>query len=201
MRKWFWCGAGAALLVGIGVYCTAGTTAGVALDCFGLRIGQAVVHQAFALHQDAQGVVEEDEVCAPEDPQVVEDCCPVQNQQADGPMLPEPIDLLAPPPLPPMSGPCNWSDWVLEGRASASLAKYQDEREQLQTKMTRSQDAEEQENGTPVEKTDSKETSEQLRKLLVPQPLDGSHAGQRKVDTLDFRPSDAKPGQFDRIPF
>src|SRR5262249_29447226 len=128
-------------------------------------------------------------------------CCPVQAQQDDGPALPEPIDLMEQPPIPPSSpGPSDFSDWVISCRIE-HLRPCPDEGKQLPTEMTRIQDAEEQENGAAEEKSTPQEVSEQLKKVLEPQPLDGSRAGQRKVDTLDFRPSDAKPGQFDRIPF
>jgi hypothetical protein len=230
MRKWFWCGTLAVVIGAIVVYSTTGSTAGVLLDCFGFRLGQAIVHPALTFHRDAQGTGEEETVCGPGEPQVENDCCSAKSQEGDGPVLAEPIDLLQVPYAVPVAIPPTLA--MEDDDLYKTLPCCPDEEEQLPTQMYRVgelevphylsgawlqlflnsvRDAgstndcpgstEEQEQGRAEEKAASKESSEQVKRALVPQPLDGSHAGQRKVDTLDFRPSDAKPGQFDRIPF
>jgi hypothetical protein len=48
---------------------------------------------------------------------------------------------------------------------------------------------------------DPKLVEERLRRILQSFLEDGKFNGKGRIDTMEFRPSDAKKGEFDRVPF
>ena len=60
-------------------------------------------------------------------------------------------------------------------------------------------DAEEEDSLEPT--IDPKIIEERLDRILQSYLRNGKYPGQAEVDTLEFRPSDARKGEFDRVPF
>jgi hypothetical protein len=63
------------------------------------------------------------------------------------------------------------------------------------------EDAEEQQDELARPMTEPKAIEEQLKRILQSYLQERKVPGQAGVDTMEFRPSDAKKGEFDRIPF
>jgi hypothetical protein len=61
--------------------------------------------------------------------------------------------------------------------------------------------AEEQEDARARPVVDARAAEERLQEILRSYLQEGCCPPRTKVDTLEFRPSDAKKGEFDRIPF
>jgi hypothetical protein len=78
--------------------------------------------------------------------------------------------------------------------------------ERVQPGVTQPQDSagqEEQESGAgPANRKPSGDAvNKRLESLLRDYQSPETHPVRRKVDTMEFRPSDARKGEFDRIPF
>jgi len=83
-------------------------------------------------------------------------------------------------------------DSFLPGFAPAKLTRSTDES---------GEDDEEQEAELVEPRPDPKIVEERLNRILQSFLQDGRLNGKAGIDTMEFRPSDAKKGEFDRIPF
>ena len=67
--------------------------------------------------------------------------------------------------------------------------------------LTPGEDYEEQEEELVDPPGDAEAIQEKLNRILQSYHQNGKVPGQISVDTMEFRPSDAKKGEFDRLPF
>ena len=70
--------------------------------------------------------------------------------------------------------------------------------EQQRKTMEASEEQEAQLDELPM---DSKTVEQRLKQILQSYLQQGKYSGKAEVDTMEFRPSDARKGEFGRIPF
>jgi hypothetical protein len=220
MRKTI-CWALTGATIGIAGFCLAAKYVGCQPG-FLNRLGNIVATQLVKPAAEMEASQQECSVCAPDEPCPVDALLPDPAKlTADWPFS-EPIDLLksqetaselkqddgskqpqhglVPDNLIPEEVVPAAAIRAADEAACFRLMPYSETTELLP--MPRADEIAEAEEEEAIEPTiDPKIVEERLNRILQSYLRNGKYPGQADVDTLEFRPSDAQKGEFDRIPF
>jgi hypothetical protein len=155
------------------------------------------------------GLEEEDAACVPDEPHPVDVLLPDPAKLTEDWQPFEPIDLLQPQDIPSpdqvMLPPA-----VIRSAGEVDCLRSMPTRELLPVmprvdKTVESEldeaNEEEQEEVPAESMTDPKAIQERLKRILQSYLQERNWPKRTAVDTMEFRPSDGKKGEFDRIPF
>jgi hypothetical protein len=199
MRKFFWCGTFLTLAAMTAVY-WAGVYAGRHPESV-LGLCTGIVYQGAGCLRGCQGDsanLDYDEASAPEEPQPVVDALPDQPEPIvlDKNTPPLQLEVFSAPPV-PVSGAEMVLPTMIDGEDDGfkTMPPCADEEPNVPEVMPYA--TEEDQAGKPTVQPTA--VSKPSTMLLRPNHEEGGL--WPKVDTTEFRPTDAKRGEFGRIPF